>query len=133
MNILLAVFSLITDAFRVIGQDLQVNCSVQINEKRFIHQGLHLNCTLTETVSNQNCSSIDIQEVPFDINRLRILHCPTGDYADCTEDSSTRQLDNITIGILKNDLGVNDTGTYFCQYNKTRETEANFYLKVGCK
>ncbi|XP_063420776.1 uncharacterized protein LOC134705990 [Mytilus trossulus] len=99
-------FSLNADVNLLAGQKFQVNCSCQ---------------------PPVNCSTCKLE-----INSLKIKHCTTGKRASCKV-KDTVITDNRTISLVRPNVNVNDTGTYFCQYNNSPTTEDNFYLKIGYK
>ncbi|XP_052103706.1 uncharacterized protein LOC127737155 isoform X2 [Mytilus californianus] len=100
-------FSLHTDANLLAGQKFQVNCSCR---------------------PPVNCSGCNIN-----INSLKIKHCTSRLRASCKVVKDTVKIDNRTISLVSPSVSVQDTGTYFCQYNNSQTTEDNFYLKIGYK
>lgn len=143
------------DTYLFAGQSLQVNCSMtdNIQWKDKLNNGSMIdNRQLTGHLNNNSYASsgvngqfykhnysesdnitIGLHEITgLDINSLKILFCNTGSRNSCKE-QNTIQLGPRTITFIKENLTVENTGTYFCQYNSSKDTEANLYLKIGCK
>lgn len=125
-----------------IGQQFQINCSLSVgNNQTNASQYLKAKCPIAVNQSidgsiNSNCSSVSqhINESTIhpDISRLTILHCKTYNHSSCVI-QNTIQLNIRTLYLFKTNLSVSDTGTYICQYDNSRKTEASLYLKIGCK
>lgn len=130
------------DTYMCIGQQFQINCSLPLgNYKNNASQYLKTKCPIAVNQSidgsiNSNCSSVNqhINESTIHpgINSLTILHCTTDNHSSCIV-QNTIQLNARTLSLIKPNLSVSDTGTYICQYNNSRKTEASLYLKIGCK
>lgn len=133
------------------GQSLQVNCSITDNVqwRDKLNNGSmtgnvqlfgHLNDSsdATSGINGQsnkhNYSESDNITIGLrlDINSLKILYCNTGSRDSCKE-QNTIQLGPRTITLIKTNLTVANTGTYFCQYNSSNDAEDNLHLMIGCK
>lgn len=137
------------------GQSLQVNCSITDNVqwRDKLNNGSmtgnvqlfgHLNDSSDATsgingqsykhnYSESDNITIGLRAViGLDINSLKILYCNTGSRDSCKE-QNTIQLGPRTITLIKTNLTVANTGTYFCQYNSSNDAEDNLHLMIGCK
>lgn len=123
-------FSPKNDVMMLSGKSFQLNCSVVYK---------HSSDSTSSEESTEKTLKANVSECSnstfhnFNINLLKILRCKMENNVRSCREEKAVQLDYRTISITKLNVSVSDSDSYFCQYNKSGETEASIELKIVLK